>query len=76
MRIILDECLPKRLAREIPGHDVTTVPAAGWSGIVNGELLRRISGNYDAFITIDGNSRAAKHEKFGFCGDRPASTLK
>jgi len=55
MRVILDECLPKRLAREIPGHNVLTSPMAGWSGIKNGELLRRISGNFDVFITIDGN---------------------
>lgn len=55
MRIILDECLPKRLIRELPGHDATTVPMAGWAGIQNGDLLRRIAGNFDAFLTIDGN---------------------
>ncbi len=63
MRIILDECLPKRLARELPGHQVTTVPAEGWAGIVNGELLRRISGNHDAFVTIDGNLTAQQNIK-------------
>ena len=60
MRVILDECLPKRLARELPGHDVTTAPAAGWADVVNGELLRRISGDYDAFVTIDGNLSASR----------------
>jgi hypothetical protein len=55
MRVILDECLPKRLTRELPGHDAVTVPLAGWAGIQNGDLLRRISGNFEAFITIDGN---------------------
>lgn len=63
MRVILDECLPKRLAREMPGHEVTTVPAASWAGVVNGELLRRISGNYDAFVTIDGNLAAQQNTK-------------
>jgi predicted nuclease of predicted toxin-antitoxin system len=63
MRVVLDECLPKRLARELPGHEVTTVPAAGFAGLVNGELLRRISGNYEVFVTIDGNLTAQQNMK-------------
>lgn len=63
MRVILDECLPKRLARELPGHEVTTVPAAGWAGVLNGELLRRIAGSYEAFVTIDGNLAAQQNTK-------------
>jgi hypothetical protein len=38
MRILLDECLPKDLAREFSGHDVTTVPQAGWASVSNGTL--------------------------------------
>ena len=41
MRILLDECLPARLRRALPGHDVQTVQGRGWAGIKNGELLRR-----------------------------------
>jgi hypothetical protein len=37
------------------GHAVQTVQQAGWSGVTNGALLRRIAGSFDAFITIDGN---------------------
>lgn len=55
MRVIIDECLPKRLIRELPGHDAVIVPMEGWAGIQNGELLRRISGRFEAFVTIDGN---------------------
>lgn len=55
MRVILDECLPRRLGLELPGHIVSTVPSAGWAGISNGKLLARIAGNYDAFITVDKN---------------------
>lgn len=55
MRVILDECLPRRLSREISGHQVVTVQGAGFSGLKNGELLRRIEGNFDVFLTIDGN---------------------
>ena len=55
MRILLDECLPKDLARELPGHAVTTVPQAGWASISNGKLLRLIadSGKFDVFLTVD-----------------------
>jgi hypothetical protein len=55
MRVILDECLPRRLALEIDGHQVSTVPQQGWAGVSNGQLLARIAGNYDAFITVDKN---------------------
>ena len=44
MRILLDECLPKDLARELPGHDVFTVPQAGWASIPNGKLLFAAAG--------------------------------
>ncbi len=39
MRILLDECVPRRLRLELPGHDVRTVPEMGWSGKKNGPLL-------------------------------------
>jgi len=53
MRVLLDECLPKRLKRELAGHEVQTVPEAGWAGRENGELLQLAAGKFDAFITID-----------------------
>ncbi|HXI69445.1 MAG TPA: hypothetical protein VNN22_03700 [Verrucomicrobiae bacterium] len=57
MRILLDECLPARLRRNLPGHDVQTVPQAGWASINNGRLLRLIadSGKFDVFLTVDKN---------------------
>jgi hypothetical protein len=45
----------QRIEKYLPGHDVTTVPEAGWAGTTNGELLRVASGNIDVFITIDNN---------------------
>ena len=60
MRILLDECLPRKLGRELPGHVVTTVQQAGWSGVKNGELLGLAAGQYDAFVTID-KLLAAQH---------------
>ena len=55
MNVLLDECLPRRLKRDLTGHMVKTVPEAGLSGVKNGKLLTAIEGAFDCFITIDGN---------------------
>ena len=39
MKVLLDECVNWRLARDIIGHDVKTARQMGWSTIKNGELL-------------------------------------
>lgn len=53
MNVLLDECLPARLARLLTGHSVTTVPRRGWAGIKNGDLLKLAEKEYDVFITVD-----------------------
>lgn len=55
MRILLDECIDRRLAKEIEGHEVVTVPQSGWAGIKNGELLTRTQAQFDVFVTVDRN---------------------
>jgi predicted nuclease of predicted toxin-antitoxin system len=55
MRVLLDECLPRRLKALLVGHDVVTVPEAGWAGKQNGELLRLASADFDVFVTLDQN---------------------
>ena len=56
MKVLLDECLPKRLKRELPSHEVTRVQEMGWAGIKNGALMHLIqSADFDVFMTIDGN---------------------
>jgi predicted nuclease of predicted toxin-antitoxin system len=55
VRILLDECLPKRLARELPGHDARTVPDMGWAGLRNGDLLAVAQRQFDVFLTVDRN---------------------
>ena len=52
MRILLDECLPKRLKRDLTGHDSRTVPEAGWAGKQNGDLLALAQGEFDVFLTV------------------------
>ena len=55
MRVLLDECVPKRLRIELPAHAVRTVAEMGWSGIKNGELLQKAATEFDCFLTVDRN---------------------
>jgi hypothetical protein len=64
MRILLDECVPRRLRRELPGHDVHTVSDMGWSGKKNGALLQLTVGqNFEVFLTVDQNIRHQQNLK-------------
>jgi len=64
MRILLDECVPRRLRRELPGHDVWTVPEMGWSGKKNGELLRLMTPQgFEVLLTTDQNLRHQQNLK-------------
>lgn len=40
MRVLVDECLPRLLKREVVADVVKTVPEMGWASKKNGELLR------------------------------------
>lgn len=56
MKIVIDECLPKRLRRLLPENDVWTVPQIGLAGTKDAELLDELTvREIDVFITIDGN---------------------
>ena len=55
MRVLLDEQLPRQLARHLSGHDVRTVVQSGWSSLGNGELLRKAATEFDALLTADQN---------------------
>ena len=55
MRVLLDECLPKKLKFEIDAEFVQTVPEAGWASKQNGELLRLAEQSFDVLVTNDQN---------------------
>jgi hypothetical protein len=55
VQALLDECVDRRLAREISGHQVQTVPRMGWAGKRNSELLRLAEAHFDVFVTVDRN---------------------
>ena len=56
MRVLLDECVPKRLRRDLPGFDVSTVADEGWLGRRNGDLLRSMAeAGFTHLVTVDRN---------------------
>lgn len=55
MRVLLDECFPRALRAELPGHEVTTVAEAGWAGLKNGALLQRAATRFEVLLTVDRN---------------------
>lgn len=56
MKILLDECVSKRLKNYFAGHTVFTFNSLGWSGTKNGNLMALCAeANFDIFITIDKN---------------------
>jgi predicted nuclease of predicted toxin-antitoxin system len=55
MKILLDECIDRRLIREFIGYEIKTVPQMGWAGIKDRELLVLAEAEFDIFVTADRN---------------------
>lgn len=55
MRVLRDECFPRTLRTELPGHEVTTVAEAGWAGVKNGALLQLAATRFEVLLTVDRN---------------------
>jgi len=53
MRILLDECVPRRFRHQLPEHEVRTAPEMGWASFKNGALLSAASGKFDVLLTTD-----------------------
>ncbi len=53
MRVLIDECIPRKFKSSLEPHDCQTVPEAGFAGKKNGELLGLAEGKYDVFVTLD-----------------------
>ncbi len=61
MRILLDECVPRPLRRELAGHAVQAMREAGWSGKKNGELLALMTGaGFEVLLAVD---RSLRHQQ-------------
>ncbi len=58
MRLLLDECVPRVLKRELGGHDVRTVVEMSWSSQRNGALLAlMVENGFESLVTVDRNIR-------------------
>ena len=55
LRVLLDECLPRKLKQYITADYVSTVQENGWSGTKNGALMQLAHGSFDVFVTADQN---------------------
>lgn len=53
MRVLLDGCVPKRLANELTEHEVKTAPEMGWADLDDGPLLEAMAGRFDVLVTVD-----------------------
>ena len=58
MKILIDECLPRRLKSLLKPLECYTVQDMGWAGKVNGNLMRlAIEAGFEVFLTVDKNLR-------------------
>lgn len=56
MKILLDECVTKRLKPSLTEFEVFTVSEMKWNGIKNGKLMALcVDNDFDLLLTIDKN---------------------
>ena len=56
MRLLLDECVPRKFKNALSGHEIHTASEMGWLGKENGELLALMRQHqFQAFLTTDQN---------------------
>jgi hypothetical protein len=54
MKVLLDECIPRRFQSNLVGHECQTVPKAGLAGKTNGESLSIAEQiGFEVFLTMD-----------------------
>ena len=54
MKLLIDECLPRKIKNSLAVHDCRTVPEAGLAGKRNGELISLAEElGYEIFLTMD-----------------------
>jgi predicted nuclease of predicted toxin-antitoxin system len=54
MKLLLDECIPRKLKNSLADHECRTVPEEGLAGKKNGELLALAERlGFQVFLTLD-----------------------
>lgn len=61
MRVLLDECVPKRLGKLLTSHECRIPAQMGWAGIKNGRLLALAEKEFDIRVTMDRNLSFQQH---------------
>ena len=61
MKVLLDECIPRKLKNSLGEHECQTVPEVGWAGQKNGRLLSLAErSGFHLFITMDKASNTSR----------------
>ena len=54
MKVLIDECIPRKFKKSLAGHECQTVPEAGLAGKKNGALLTSAERlRFDVLLTMD-----------------------
>jgi hypothetical protein len=62
MLVLLDECVPQPLKRDLIGHDIRHVVDMGWASKRNGEPLRLVvAAQFEALLTVDQSLEFQQH---------------
>lgn len=56
MRILLDECCPRALKAALPEFTISTIEAAGFKGLSNGELQQNLKARRISILELPCNS--------------------
>lgn len=81
MKILLDECITKKLKAFLSEYDCSTVSELQWNGTRNGKLMAKcVEYGFDLLITIDKNlssqNNVSKFELIIIVLDSPSSKIE
>jgi predicted nuclease of predicted toxin-antitoxin system len=61
LKVLLDHCIDRRLARHLAAHECSTASQLGWAALRNGALLAiAAKAGFEVMVTTDAN---LKHEQ-------------
>ena len=62
MKVLLDECVPRRFRDALPGIHVSTARDQRWTSLRNGELLAEMrAAGFTTLVTVDRNLIFQQH---------------
>jgi hypothetical protein len=64
LKVLLDNCVPKKLGNRVTGHSVEHASTRGWAALSNGHLLAAANdAGVDVMLTTD---RSIEHQQGSF----------